>query len=39
MRFLATFGLALIDCQGVILDVLPPKLDDITATLAGIEQK
>src|SRR5439155_9604968 len=39
VRFLAAFGLALIDGQDFAVDMLPSDLDDIAATLAGIEQK
>ena len=39
MRFLTTFGLALIDNQGFIVDMLPPKLDDVAAALARVEQE
>ena len=39
MCFLATFGLALINSQGLTVDMLPPKLDDVATPLASVEQK
>lgn len=39
MRFLTTFGLALIDNQGLIVNMLPPKLDDVAAALACVKQE
>ena len=39
MRFFAAFGLALVNCEHAIVDMLPPNPDHIAATLSGVKNE
>ena len=39
VRFFAAFGLALVDCEHAIVDMLPPDPHHVAASLSGVKEE